>query len=138
MEIRSCSEENRSAALLENLMAEFIPQLQLFSPSHFAFEGFINTYWRRRISQLYSADPMVVDDLRQHQAFQGFGVSSSSRTRVLPECLQIVLGKDFHLLGPYETISDEECISEVSRYMNMQFKGCFACEKLEKTACGTA
>lgn len=80
MEIRSRSEENRSAALLNDLMAEFIPQLQLFSPSHFAFEGFIDTYWRRRISQLYSADTMVVDDLRQHQAFQGLGVSSSSLT----------------------------------------------------------
>ncbi|WXC50815.1 hypothetical protein QX201_010511 [Fusarium graminearum] len=128
MEIRSCSNENRSAALLKDLMAEFIPQLQLLNSSHFAFEGFINTYWRRRISQLYSEDPMIVDDLHQHQAFQGFGVSSPSPTRVLPEVVHQFLGKDFYLLGPHDTISDEECISEVSRYMGMQCGGRTAIE----------
>ncbi|CAG2000495.1 unnamed protein product [Fusarium graminearum] len=127
MEIRSCSNENRSAALLKDLMAEFIPQLQLLNSSHFAFEGFINTYWRRRISQLYSEDPMIVDDLHQHQAFQGFGVSSPSPTRVLPEVVHQFLGKDFYLLGPHDTISDEECISEVSRYMGMQCGGGVDC-----------
>lgn len=80
MEIRSCSEAKRSATLLNDLMAEFIPHLHQFNFDHFAFDGFINTYWRRRISQLYSEDPMIVDDLCQHQAFQGFGVSSPSPT----------------------------------------------------------
>ncbi|WXC67543.1 hypothetical protein SNK03_013348 [Fusarium graminearum] len=135
MEIRSRSEENRSAALLNDLMAEFIPQLQLFSPSHFAFEGFIDTYWRRRISQLYSADTMVVDDLRQHQAFQGLGVSSSSLT-MMPEGVHYLLGENFHLLDPHETISDEECISEVSRYKGMQYEECGLFEKAECSISG--
>ncbi|UZP43287.1 hypothetical protein NXS19_011103 [Fusarium pseudograminearum] len=137
MEIRSCSEGKRSAALLKDMMAEFTPQLQLFSPSCFAFKGFIHTYWRRRISQIYIAAPTAVDDLRQHQAFQGFGVSSSSsRTRVLPESVHRLLGRDFRLLGPHETISDEECISEVSRYMGMQCEDCVSFNKAECSISG--
>ncbi|KAH6967386.1 hypothetical protein EDB82DRAFT_356891 [Fusarium venenatum] len=135
VEIRSCGNEQSSIALLENLMAEFIPQLQLFNPSPLAFEGFIRTYFRRRISQLYSPDLTVVDDLRRYQIFQGFGVPSSSRTRVLPESLHRLLGEDFQLLDTHESMSEGECTAEVSRYMGMQCEDCLPYERFEGSTC---
>jgi hypothetical protein len=80
LEVRSRETEQAAAALLEDLLAEFTPQLQCLAPTFGAFEKFIYTYWRRRISELYRTDPEFVDGLRQHQAFQGFGRSSTVRT----------------------------------------------------------
>ncbi|OBS22814.1 hypothetical protein FPOA_09140 [Fusarium poae] len=124
LEIRSSTEEQTSAVLLEELMIEFIPQLQLFNPSPLAFEGFISTYFRRRISQLYSQYSTVVDDLHQYQVFQGFGSSPPLEARVLPESVHRLLGKYFQLLGPNESISEEECLAEVTKYMGLQCNEC--------------
>lgn len=55
---------------------------------------------------------------------------------MLPEVVHQFLGKDFHLLGPHDTISDEECISEVSRYMGMQCEGCVSFGKAECSISG--
>ncbi|RGP78327.1 hypothetical protein FLONG3_3463 [Fusarium longipes] len=79
-EIRSCDKQQASAILLEDLMAEFTEQIQRAAPGPYAFEEFIYTHWRRRISGLYTPDPTVVNGLRQHQAFQGLGSPLIVRT----------------------------------------------------------
>lgn len=79
-DIRSCAIEQSRAALLDELMAEFTEQILSIAPGPRAFERFIYTYWRRRISGLYAPDPNAVEGFLRHQTFQGLGVSHNVRT----------------------------------------------------------
>jgi hypothetical protein len=80
LNIRSCTEEKSRVALLDELMAEFTEQLKRITAGPRAFEVFIYTYWRRRISELYTPSLNAMESLRQHQAFQGLGASPTVRT----------------------------------------------------------
>ncbi|KAJ3544960.1 hypothetical protein NM208_g2762 [Fusarium decemcellulare] len=88
--IRSDEREQDNARLLEDLMQDFIQEMEALDPSPRAFEIFIWGYWRRRISALYTVDRVVVDEMRQS--------AGSVKTHVLPERLQSFLDDKFELV----------------------------------------
>lgn len=54
--IRSDQREQEKAALLENLMEEFIAFMIQMEPFPRSLEIFVNGYWRLRMSEIYAVD----------------------------------------------------------------------------------
>ncbi|OTA97254.1 hypothetical protein M434DRAFT_294031 [Hypoxylon sp. CO27-5] len=63
--IRSNSEEQKKAHLLGALMEEFAARIRAMEKSPKALECFIWGYWRRRMSELFSANAEVVDEMER-------------------------------------------------------------------------
>ncbi|KAF5012011.1 hypothetical protein FDECE_1906 [Fusarium decemcellulare] len=105
---RSDEREQNNARLLEDLMQDFIREMQALDPSPRAFEIFIWGYWRRRISALYTVDLVVMDEMRQS--------AGSVKTHILPERLQSFLDDEFELLKEQGQESTEaSCCETVQR-----------------------
>ncbi|KAJ4138675.1 hypothetical protein NW768_002528 [Fusarium equiseti] len=129
LELRSCSEEQSSASMLDELMAAFIDELSRLTTSTRAFETFIFTYWRRRISQVYASRYVATEVLRRDHTFRKLGVSPTERTGVLPKTLEVLLGRYFIITDLDEHIMPEECSYEVVEYGEAEYDFCMYCPR---------
>ncbi|KAF2491471.1 hypothetical protein BU16DRAFT_594413 [Lophium mytilinum] len=90
--IRSDDQERKNAHQLNELMEEFIGQMKTLEPSPKALEIFIWGYWRRRISELFVVNSVILHETEE--------VLSDVKTYVLPKRLVRFLGDEFDLLRP--------------------------------------
>ncbi|KAI5924930.1 hypothetical protein F4810DRAFT_661989 [Camillea tinctor] len=91
--IRSDKTEQENSRLLEALMDEFRYEMTGGdATSAKGLEMFVWGYWRRRISELFTVQPFLVEDMRQ--------TASQVRTHVLPERVSYFLGSDFDIIKP--------------------------------------
>ncbi|OTA58359.1 hypothetical protein K449DRAFT_467338 [Hypoxylon sp. EC38] len=121
--IRSDSEEQKNAHLLGALMEEFAARIRAMEKSPKALECFIWGYWRRRMSELFSANAKVVDEMER--------VLDNVQTHILPEKVFGFLGYDFDLIkidtrgtyadGNNEHEDDEDDVEDVELSPHCRF-----------------
>ncbi|KAI1215139.1 uncharacterized protein F4807DRAFT_21982, partial [Annulohypoxylon truncatum] len=82
--------EQENAQTLELLMKDFTEKLKTMEPSPRALETFLWGYWRRRISELYSVNTELVNEMGRELR--------NVQTHILSERVLKLLGEDFGLL----------------------------------------
>ncbi|KAF5620129.1 ankyrin repeats (3 copies) domain protein [Fusarium sp. NRRL 52700] len=117
--IRSGKREQENAALLENLMEEFIAYMMDMESSPRSLDIFVNGFWRQRISEIYAVDADEIKDMKNCLV--------GTKTYVLPDRVRLLLGKDFKLIELQDLKSELALAGETSH----EEKGEFGDEFLE-------
>ncbi|KAF5635118.1 uncharacterized protein FTJAE_6501 [Fusarium tjaetaba] len=104
--IRSDKREQENAVLLEALMEEFIAYMVGMQSSPRSLEIFVNSYWRQRMSEVYSVDSDEIRDI--------MNCLIDTKTYVLPDRVRPLLRKGFKLIKQQDLKPELTPVGETS------------------------